>query len=557
MAQRYHFPQAWIGWLSQLTEDEMIRLTNRGIYQRARKESECSSLASVAFEGDQASVQLHDDVKITLMPWLTHWTCSCPSRSVCKHVMISLLLLKAEVSEVTETAVTEKDDVNRFETLYSFPWQHIRKEIGDRSFNELRFRLGIDIPISIREEAYLTIVYEEGGIEVQFPPINPLKQAIVKPANADRLMYAAESLLRLQAARGLITQGELKPSNDWHPDTSYIASLITLLSKILTHGLARMADSVTDQLEQYALKAHRYEMPRIVKWIRSLKTQAEQYIQKTAAFNATVFKQTIVRLHRDLQQMKQSLDTDERKRLAGEYRSKYYSIPPIKLHALGIQSWTTLSGYRGTTVYLYSDSTKRWFTYTKSRPTFHDHGSTTTLINAAPWGLEITLDQFSHKTILLFEGRVNYLGRLSSSEKIQANVKGDSRFSDLSFHIYNSWSLLAEDYVKHNAHLEVETQLVRPFVAVCRVSEWGTALFNVKSQKLECTLMDLEGRELCIIIPYSPSSSTQIRRVEQLAYQPEAGGKIMGVIWIENGKLHMNPVTYFNHEGERLDIGMK
>lgn len=561
MDQNDHFPQAWIDWLSQVTEEELIRLANRGTYQRAKKELEGTDIQEFAFDGEQALVQLSEDIRTTLHPWLTEWTCSCPSRSVCKHIMISIFLLQEQLahSAATSADVPVTDKTDKFAELYAIPWQEIRKEVGARAFDELRFRLELHIPVTFREEAYMTVLYEESGIEVQLPPKDPLVHAVVKPASADRRLYAAESLLRLQRSRGLLQLEELQASNDWQPNVQLLSSLLSMLTELITHGLARLPESVTERLEQFAVKAHRHDMPRIEKKLRNLKTQAEAYARKSASFSATTFKRSIVHLYRDLNAMNKRYLTKVALQLAGEFKSSYYGIPPVRLHACGIQSWTTLSGYMGTTVYLYSNSMQRWFTYTESRPIFYEQSSLLDSSSSiAPWGLQLPLQQFGRTVLQLQEGRANRLGRLSSSEQSSATAEGQTQLAELKVPIYEQWRTLAEDYIRHLGEQDDDDSSSHgPFVACCRVIEWEHPIFNEKSQQLQSALLDVSGKALLIRIPYQPATRVQIRHIEYIASSPLGGGVIIGVVNDVDGMLQINPITYFDETGTRLDLYME
>lgn len=87
-----------IDWNRQLTEIEdeyLIGLTNKGIVKRAYKDKEKADFKILKLE-DEASLQVDGETVILSVP-LGESKCSCPSRSICKHIILGILALKESV----------------------------------------------------------------------------------------------------------------------------------------------------------------------------------------------------------------------------------------------------------------------------------------------------------------------------------------------------------------------------------------------------------------------------------------------------------------------------
>ena len=78
--------------LAQTDEEYLIGLSNKGTVKRAYKDLEQES-PSVVWEGEEAEVALKEAVCRIRVP-LGDSTCSCPSRSVCRHLITAVLYLK-------------------------------------------------------------------------------------------------------------------------------------------------------------------------------------------------------------------------------------------------------------------------------------------------------------------------------------------------------------------------------------------------------------------------------------------------------------------------------
>lgn len=87
-----------IDWNRQLTEIEdeyLIGLTNKGIVKRAYKDKEKADFKILKLE-DEASLQVDGETVVLSIP-LGESKCSCPSRSICKHIILGILALKESV----------------------------------------------------------------------------------------------------------------------------------------------------------------------------------------------------------------------------------------------------------------------------------------------------------------------------------------------------------------------------------------------------------------------------------------------------------------------------
>ena len=99
-------------------EDTLTALSNKGIYKRACKDAEvAASAVDVDIGENSAEVRFADAVSTVVFP-LSESRCSCPSRTVCRHIISAVLLLKKEFGTVknneipvNKTAPDEKESL--------------------------------------------------------------------------------------------------------------------------------------------------------------------------------------------------------------------------------------------------------------------------------------------------------------------------------------------------------------------------------------------------------------------------------------------------------------
>ena len=99
-------------------DDYLAGLTNKGTVKRAYKDLEQASPA-VSFEGEDARVTLSDAVCLIKAP-LGESTCSCPSRSICRHIVTAILWLKKQEMPAEGEEMCIRDRNNRRQTALSY-----------------------------------------------------------------------------------------------------------------------------------------------------------------------------------------------------------------------------------------------------------------------------------------------------------------------------------------------------------------------------------------------------------------------------------------------------
>ena len=135
--------------ISHADDDYLTGLCNKGTVKRAYKDLEQEDL-SVAWSGAQAEVKLKEETCTIRLP-LGESSCSCPSRSICRHTITAILWLKQEIEkelqgETKESAAKEtkedsqKNDVEQgpglFTELLELPADRLKKACKGRRYQQ-------------------------------------------------------------------------------------------------------------------------------------------------------------------------------------------------------------------------------------------------------------------------------------------------------------------------------------------------------------------------------------------------------------------------------------
>ncbi|MBR4320156.1 MAG: SWIM zinc finger family protein, partial [Oscillospiraceae bacterium] len=120
--------------LSEADENYFIGISNKGIYKRACKDLENIDV-SVNYQDDSAEVTLSGETCLIKNP-LWESSCSCPSRSVCRHLITAMLWLKE--NHHSDTDEPEED----FEEIPAGLPEMLRQELTNVSTAQIKKALG-------------------------------------------------------------------------------------------------------------------------------------------------------------------------------------------------------------------------------------------------------------------------------------------------------------------------------------------------------------------------------------------------------------------------------
>ena len=107
----------WKVILNNLDDDYLIGMANKGIVKRAYKDMEAGDYKVISADGE-AEISVGGE-KVLIRQPLGESSCSCPSRTICRHVVLGILALKkfvaesgAEQEEKYQEASLEENKIN-------------------------------------------------------------------------------------------------------------------------------------------------------------------------------------------------------------------------------------------------------------------------------------------------------------------------------------------------------------------------------------------------------------------------------------------------------------
>ncbi len=567
MDSRSNFLRDFLQWISGIDEEYLTGISNRGIYNRSVKDLSGSPLLNVNI-GDTAVVcTFPDGNSCTLVGDIKKYKCTCPSRSMCKHVIMALLYVKQNtvslfgelMDDDTSHEDTEASEGRFFHELLEMEPKDIKRLIGERDFEDILFRISFDMDVVIEEGAFLTVNFKEEDMAVRFPKKEPITGSICTCKSGEFCRHRAEAILYFQMEKGKLNNDRLQRERDIQVPMDIVDDIKKFISDTMVLGLSRLSETSIEGMEQMAVICHNAGFANMEKLFRRLKGETELYFKKDARFSRAYLLNALTRIWSlcvTIQENQENSGLLEA--LVGKHKSAYHDIPPIELYGMGAEGWASKAGYEGITFYFYNTRLRKWLTYSNSRPTYYD-GSNVNVgriyKGSPPWGIEGSLRDFSRSKIKLINGKMNEEGRLSSGSGTIGEIlqKTDTSEELLKETIYTDWRLVYKK-LESGFDLAFTDKKENSSLLLLKVSKWGQSSFDSIKQIFRMPVYDTEGKELFVSLRYSEENKRLIQKLEFFERTKNFPEMILGRIFLEDESLAVIPVSGCYPDGDIVNL---
>ncbi|MBJ8030044.1 SWIM zinc finger family protein [Bacillus cereus group sp. N21] len=517
--------------LSSIDETYLIAMSNKGTYKRAMKDLAVVSNVKMDVEEGAAQIHLDDGITVTFTGDIRSYSCSCEARSICKHVIMALL----EAKKMYEGEENIKVD---FSALLNV---NVRNIVSEKMWAEMMFRETFQQKFVLEEEGALIATFPEENITVRFLTAESVADAICTCKAEGICRHKAEAVYWYQKEKGISHETKQMHPLIIAPDKLSIFK--EMIEQIVHFGLTRLTENTIYEIEQLSVKARSLKLAKLENLFRKFGADIGLYRMKHASFQMASYRQTVSAIYEHILLL-------ERHHLQeSPFRSEYYEVPPLILHAFGASGWQTKSGYVGVTYYFYNREQEKWITYTQSRPMFYEGSSTTSEElheRQVPWGIAGKGYELSRSSIRLKQAKLNADFQLSSSSQTVGEVEGKTNVAEWQSLFLTSW----EELLKKVKEQRLEANKQGIFcIEVAEIGEWK---FQKQEQKWIIPLIDKNGKTLQMQMMKRPENERMIRLVK--IYVDSLHIKRMLVHPYQEGtKLVVTPIILYTEAGEIIN----
>ncbi len=538
----------WKQILGVADEDYLVGISNKGIVKRAYKDREdIEGEVAVTEEAEALVVPVGGETVRIVYP-LGESKCSCPSRSICRHVVLGILLAK-EQEQKSQKQVANAEGLP--EEIKAYPLKKLLRALGTKALRTLVERMQAGQEPQIQGENVLTVSLPGQDIVVKL--LSPLEYSTCSCHKKELCSHKAEAILWCQWKEGILTTGKLAEETESTPDfdreqiREAALQMKEYLEELLDMGLCRTSVEAVNSLERLAILAHNAELPRLENQLRALADTYGKYLRRSANFQVAEGMGRCIRLYKQAGQLLQAQTNREISALAGEFRSEYRLVGDLQLVGVTWEHFVSQSGYEGDTFYFLEENTKRWYTYTNARPTFYDGKRRGAFAQKAqaPWGLNIPLEGLVKLRIQLKNAKCDGSGRLSSSQDTRGEILGNRELTEelLQGCYYEDFGQAFLQEVMPEQLEEGQDTVKEERLVFLHPHRIGEAVFDEIAQILRMPLWDEAGRKIQVEVPYSKREDATIRYLERL--KASSSSCFVGRMYLKGSRLKMYPLELF------------
>jgi len=483
----------WESVFREIDDDYLVGISNKGIVKRAYKDMEttlCKPLDSNQNEildenkvfamEDMIAVKVGEETVHIRMP-LGESTCSCPSRSICRHVILGILALQ-KMTKIAEkqavTSETEKKTSNEIaqnpseesknlekkcgesketdkmdelqqeksdntmtkkilQQVADYPLEKLCKSLGVKRLQELIDSARTGKRPQINYSSVVTVQPLAQSMTVKL--LYPLEYTTCTCHKKEFCIHKAEAVLWCKLESGQIRVDDLEQDQGGSMEYNMeqiqdaVLQMRIFLGELLDTGLARTPQDALDHMERLATICHNAKLPNFESDWRRLQDSYNKYLKRVASLRIQMLMRQLTALYRQVELLGQAQNALEVSKLAGVFRAEYTSVFELDLVGIAVEHFVSKSGYEGETVYFLEENTKKWYTYTQARPVFYDNNinvanrASQRYMQETPWGLSVPLRELAFWHIHLEQAKCDSRGRLSSSRETKGELLRDRR----------------------------------------------------------------------------------------------------------------------------------
>lgn len=554
--------------IQNVDDDYLIGLSNKGTVKRANKDLE-QETPVLTWQGEEAQVALKEETCIIRAP-LAESKCSCPSRSICRHIVTAILWMKKETGQGGKEASDEQTDRNEekegvLEEILSLPAERLKRACGARRYGQLLAHIRAGELPPMEESSIVTIVlpWENAAVKL----LEPFAYSSCTCHSKELCAHKAQAALIYQIQKGKLSLKDLENQQETETirDIAQIKQACAAVCEEICHqlctGLSRQSPEVSETLERLAVITHRAGLPKLESSLRQAASVYQRYFARSAAFRNEELLRNLFGIWKRAKKLSTAEDQEELRLLAGSFRDTYERIGRLHLMGMGGRTFSSKTGYEGEIYYFLETEKKEWYTWTDARPVFYEGVRRRPPANSeyalAPWGLNCSREQMQTLEFDLQNAKAASGGRLSVSQETKAEITGTRSLhkEEVRQIIWWDYEALLAGYFsggKKNSTMGMQERLV--LVGAVR---WGETSFDAIEQRFSWSIYDPLGRKLFISLQYTKEERLTIsflERLEQKLRKRTQGTIIFfGSVYIDNeGRLCLFPIEFFLQEAEGL-----
>ncbi|MFO0946817.1 MAG: hypothetical protein U1D30_12870 [Planctomycetota bacterium] len=545
--------------LTSLTDEQLIHASNRGLFNRSRRELDESSVTANVTETDGwLQLSWSDDAVCSFPPGssLRGGRCTCAALDICRHLVRSCLLLRDRSSKIEEPSDTRSGDPSARDVsldLLRLDESTFVARYGQRAIDRARRRLVENIGSWKVNDGSREVQFSRPEVRVHFPLFGNESSVSCSCREPQPCSHLLPALLLLRGETPSASPTSVDPglSESRRHSEDRLYRLLQELLRVgldgLSPGWLESARSVTIELEKVGLTKPAYLLSALEREVAadSIHSGRADPNRRRWLLAALFLRLFFARNERANEHAANTGGDD----LVTELRARYWDGGPRAFLALGCSGWWT-DDLVGMTVHLMDEQSQEIVTVGTARP--RDTGSDVARLAASiPILGEFTTRELLSRrlecsAVARSEGKVRLAagGRCVVQPELLdwrrlAEEMGLSRFSDVARHF--------------DQHFPTIRTLHRPDLFLFVPASLGKGEFQTDRQYFHWDMTDDEGFSAPMILRYRNENVNAIRSLERLALKVKPKF-VLGQAMLTGSLLSVRPITLIWYQQEEMFV---
>lgn len=555
-----------------LSEDLFISISNKGIVNRGKKdlEKERDHIVFTINEKGELIAAAAEETFVTLKDAVTACTCSCPSLSVCRHIIMVLYYAKEYYESMSNgTAVPrlisyENEEILTFAEinytstkedyieLNTLTIDEIKKIIGKKDYMSIinSIDMSNDTAVSqlLKNEAVfsygemLQVSLKSQDVTVYFPKTSSIANSICSCKERGMCRHKSYALISyLVTECNISLPYETETIELKEKEIMFLRQVKVQMESYLEKGIASLTKDIIWQTEQNYIRAYALKLFQLAVEFKLLSSNFAAYFSKNLSYSNAKTMHIICKIYnRTMALLNMSCDDSRKGLLIGKRKEESFKLNELLLIGLGVVPKLTKRNDLLFSAYFYCMDLKEILILSTLRPlenqkdmlSLKEYLFKTGLF----WSDELPLNKF-YKNQITVKDAVITSGRISGTKSSVCTIKEQVTEKCLFDICLKDFGSLREELRGHTyQYFAPYTEVNRIYLV--QIYDMGITSYDKIKQRLLFPIYDKTGEEIMIEIQYNAITEKVIGALENnrdikfsylLGDFREKNGKITGM----------------------------
>lgn len=532
-----------------MEEEFLINISNKGIYNRAKKDLEkikdniCVSLTDSLF----IQVSASNDFTVTLDKNVQQSICTCPSQSICKHIIMSVLYLKQyyqdNKTEDNDNDINEnicKIEESNFDyiDLKELTDEKAIKIIGKKDYNSLVSSINIKNEAVFEYNEMLEVSIKSKNVKVYFPKNNSIENSICSCKEKDLCIHKSYAIIAYMIKELNINLSNKESKiNIGEQERNFLIRLNSYIALLMDTGLSSLTYNEIKKIEKLYIQSYGMKFFNIAEELKSLSSELSFYFSKNVSFSNRKIMNTFCKIYNTALAINLNINDDKLENiLLGKRVDESFNLDNINLIGLGCTCFLTKRKDFVLSAYFYCTELNSILSISTLRHLDENYSLDYLYSSGMIWENELSFETASVSKVFLKGAKIS-IGKISSTRQTKCSIKGKTKVSDLKNIIFEDYNILKQELNK-KAFQYFEKYNQTSNIYLIKVNKLNNIHFDKINQKLKFDVFDKSENIIEFEIKYNTVTEYGIKAIESKNENKVIFDYILGSIKEKNDSLY-------------------